>query len=132
MLVNKRSLEDVVGEKTYNVWTDMLRELVPDGRTHRLAPIVAAMLKYSVKLALEQNDGQPAKAEEGTTAYSLLIAEECNEMERVQSEIDDLTKKLFDDAGVSYRRHNARGEKYSIIEQACFDFINWYEMPWNS
>ena len=132
MLVNKRSLEDVVGKKTYRVWTDMLRELVPGGRTHRLAPIVAAMLQYSVKLALEQNDGQPAKAEEGSTAYSLLVAEECHNMERVLSEIDDLTEQLFDDAGVTYIRHNARGDQYSIIEQACIDFVNWYEMPWNS
>ena len=132
MLKSKRSLKDVVGKKTYRVWTDMLRELVPGGRTHRLAPIVAAMLQYSVKLALEQCDGQPAKAEEGSTAYSLLVAEECHEMERVLSEIEDVTKRLFDDAGVSYERYNARGDQYSIIEQACFDFINWYEMPWNS
>jgi hypothetical protein len=31
----KRSLQDVVGKETYTVWVDMLRELVPDGRTHR-------------------------------------------------------------------------------------------------
>jgi hypothetical protein len=46
---SKRSLEDVVGEKVYNVWVDMLHELVPEGRTHRLSVVVAGMLEYAVE-----------------------------------------------------------------------------------
>jgi len=38
-----RSLVTVVGPEVYGSWVSMLRVLVPDGRTHRLAPLVAAM-----------------------------------------------------------------------------------------
>ncbi|MBK7920314.1 MAG: hypothetical protein IPJ94_29495 [Chloroflexi bacterium] len=34
----------------------MLRRRVPDGRTHRLAPLVAGMLQYATLLANDMND----------------------------------------------------------------------------
>ena len=40
------SLQTVVGQETYDVCKKMLRELVPDDRARRLAPIVAEMLQY--------------------------------------------------------------------------------------
>ena len=40
---SKRSLQDVVGKETYSVWVDMLRTLVPGGRTHRVSVVVAGM-----------------------------------------------------------------------------------------
>ena len=46
-----RSLRDVVGPEVYQTWIDMLHRLVPDGRTHRLAPVVAAMLQYALAVA---------------------------------------------------------------------------------
>ena len=49
----KRSLQAVVGTETYDVWTKMLHDLVPDGRTHRLAPIIAGMLHYALNVAFE-------------------------------------------------------------------------------
>jgi hypothetical protein len=51
----KRSLQDVVGENSYSVWVDMLRALVPDGRTHRLSVLLAGMLQYAHTLA-EDNE----------------------------------------------------------------------------
>ncbi|MCI0608598.1 MAG: hypothetical protein L0Z71_06005 [Anaerolineae bacterium] len=53
---SKRSLQAVVGEATYAVWVDMLRELVPDGRTHRLSVVVAGMLQYALAVAEELNE----------------------------------------------------------------------------
>ena len=34
----------------------MLATLVPDGRTHRIAPLVAAMLQYALAMADEKRD----------------------------------------------------------------------------
>ncbi len=48
------SLKDVVGQPTYDVWVDMLRRLVPDGRPHRLAPMIAGMLQYAYLVASEE------------------------------------------------------------------------------
>ncbi len=48
---SKRSLQDVVGKETYVVWVDMLHELVPDGRTHRLSVVIAGMLHYATAIA---------------------------------------------------------------------------------
>lgn len=45
MTRQKQSLQEVVGAQTYTSWVDMLRRLAPDGRTHRLAPLVAGMLQ---------------------------------------------------------------------------------------
>ena len=49
----KRSLEEVVGKETYALWVDMLRRLVPDGRTHRLSVVVAGMLQYAYLIAAD-------------------------------------------------------------------------------
>ncbi|MBI5951083.1 MAG: hypothetical protein HY865_05455 [Chloroflexi bacterium] len=46
---SKRNLQDVVGKETYEVWLDMLHELVPGGRADRLSVVVAGMLEYAVE-----------------------------------------------------------------------------------
>jgi len=51
-----RSLSKVVGEDTYAVWVRILRKLVPDGRTHRLAVMVAGMLQHAVVVAAAKRD----------------------------------------------------------------------------
>ncbi len=43
-----RSPKEVVSRETYQVWVGMLRQLVPDGRTHRLCVLIAGM--YSMDL----------------------------------------------------------------------------------
>ena len=60
MASQKQSLQAVVGQLKYATWVDMLRRLVPDGRTHRLAPLVAGMLQYATLLA---NDSRFAQIE---------------------------------------------------------------------
>jgi hypothetical protein len=39
-MAEKKNLKTIVGQETYGVWVDMLRRLVPEGRTHRLAPMI--------------------------------------------------------------------------------------------
>ena len=122
------SLKELVGGKVYSVWVDMLRRLVPEGRTHRLAPTIASMLQYALGVADEKYGGDP---EEGSLAYLLFVLSE---------EVDDETKdlllptveRLLEDSGVKAKRRSARGVEYSIAEAAIQEFVNWYNMPWES
>ena len=123
------SLEEIVGKETYTVWVEMLRRLVPDGRTHRLAPLVAAMLQYASTLAYEKYGGNP---EEGSAAQILLEASEAYDPEEAMELLSELVHGLFEEAGVKFRRTSSRGDDYSIADSAVYEFIHWYDMPWES
>ncbi|MCB9079399.1 MAG: hypothetical protein H6631_17495 [Anaerolineaceae bacterium] len=50
-------------------------------------------------------------------------------------EAEDLSavvEQLFVDAKVNAERTSARGDDYSIIESAIYEFIHWYDMPWEA
>lgn len=123
------SLQEIVGKETYTVWVEMLRQLVPDGRTHRLAPLVAAMLQYASTLASEKYGDNP---EEDSAAQALLEASDAYDPEEAMGLISELVEELFEAAGVEFRRTSARGDRYSIIESAAYEFIHWYDMPWEA
>ena len=122
------SLKQIVGQKTYTVWVEMLRQLVPEGRTHRLAPIVAGMLQYASDTAYEKYGENP---EEGSVAHVLLMASEMYDPAEAE-DFSALVEQLFTDAKVNFERVSSRGEKYSIIENAIYEFIHWYDMPWEA
>lgn len=122
----KRSLESIVGEKIYSVWVDMLKELVPDGRTHRLSVVVAGMLQYAAQVASQKSGNRP---KEGSVEASLIYADELDEDEGA-AELSDLIEQLFDDAKVPYRRRSSRGIEYSIIDDALIEYFHWQDMPW--
>jgi hypothetical protein len=122
-----RSLKDVVGKEIYSAWVEMLHELVPDGRTHRLSIIIAGMLHYSTSLA-EHLDEDELK--EGSVALSLISANEMDPDE-IKSELHDVVKRLFSDAGVAFDRISKRGEPYSIADEAYNEYFNWYNYPWD-
>lgn len=124
---HKRSLESVVGSETYLVWVNMLQALVPDGRTHRLAPLVAAMLQYALTIA-EDISGE--EAEEESVTQSLLDAAEAGDPSEVKEYLHDVVDRLFKDAKAKYQRTSARGMEYSIADDAYEEFIHWYDMPW--
>jgi len=124
---SKRSFQDVVGKETYAVWVDMLRELVPDGRTHRLSVVVAGMLHYGTVIAEKLDEGD---LEEDSVALSLINANELSP-EEIKSELHDVVKRLFNDAGVTFDRVSKRGEPYSIADEAYNEFVNWYDYPWD-
>jgi hypothetical protein len=121
-------IKDVVGVKIYNVWIDMLKRLVPNGRTHRLSVVVGGMLQFTYEVASE-------KAESNSKARKLYdhfqAAYECSDEEYVD-EIIDIVENLFKDAGVEYNRQSRRGESYSIAEEAVNEFLRWENMPWES
>lgn len=123
----KRSLASVVGPETYSVWVKMLRALVPDGRTHRLATLVAGMLQYALAITEDNSDED---TDDVSVAQSLLDATEANDPSEVEEHLHDVVDQLFKDAKVKYKRTSARGEEYSIAESIYEEFIRWYNMPW--
>lgn len=125
MARQKQSLQAVVGSQTYTTWVEMLRRLVPDGRTHRLAPLVAGMLQYATLIADEVN-------EENTIVDALQAAAEAYDPDTVSEWLLPLIDRLFADAGVSYQRTSARGEGYSIADEIIYEYLHWYDMPWEA
>lgn len=121
---SSRSLVTVVGPEVYGSWVSMLRVLVPDGRTHRLAPLVAAMLQYAASVA------EPDDDDEDSLANSLIASTEVYDSEEVEKLLHDAVKQLFKDAGVAFQRTNARGQDYSIAETTYEEYLHWYDMPW--
>jgi hypothetical protein len=124
---SKRSLQDVVGKETYVVWVDMLRELVPDGRTHRLSVLLAGMLQYALAIAEELDEDE---VEEDSVALSLINANEMGPDE-IKDELHDAVKRLFKDAGVTFDRVSKRGEHYSIVDEVYNEFASWFDYPWD-
>lgn len=123
----KRSLQDVVGKETYDVWVDMLRELVPDGRTHRLSVVIAGMLQYATAIAEKLDEDE---LEEDSVASSLINANEMDP-DQLKRELHDVVKKVFRDADVTFDRMSKRGDPYSIADEAYNEYFSWYDYPWD-
>lgn len=121
-----RSLQAIVGAETYGVWCSMLKELVPDGRTHRLAPLVAGMLQYAAIVA----SGMRPRPAAGSAAASLLEAGCTSDPDEAYESVGDVVRRLFLDAEASGDRVNARGNPYSIVDEAIAEFVQWEFMPW--
>jgi hypothetical protein len=125
---SKRSLQDVVGKETYDVWVDMLRELVPGGRTHRLSVVVAGMLEYAAEKSAQIKH---RNEEEYSVAMSLIDATDTSDPDSIKELIHDVVDRLFKDAGVEYERVSKRGEHYSIADEIYAEFSGWYDYPWD-
>ncbi len=124
---SKRSLQDVVGKETYTVWVDMLRELVPDGRTHRLSVVIAGMLQYATAIAEKLDEDE---LEEDSVASSLINANEMDP-DQLKRELHDVVKKVFRDADVAFDRVSTRGDQYSLADEAYNEYFSWYDYPWD-
>ncbi len=122
-----RNFSVVVGEDTYAVWVRMLRELVPDGRTHRLSVMLAGMLDYAAAIAAADQD---ERENERLLAASLIEATEASDPSEVKDLIHDAVVQLFKDAKVRSEHTSARGTTYSLAEEAYEEFIHWFDMPW--
>ena len=125
---SNRSLQNVVGKETYAIWVDMLRKLVPDGRTHRLSVVVAGMLQYTFEIAQKIKNKNEVKH---SAAMSIIDAAESGSPDDIQGLIHDLVDRLFMDAGVEYERISKRGEHYSIAYEAYNEFASWFDYPWD-
>lgn len=119
-------IKDVVGAKAYNVWLDMLRHLVPGGRTHRLSVMVAGMLQYASEIAYEKADKNP-KAKKLRELFE-NVYEYCDDSD-IRPAVD-IAEELFRNAGVNHSRTSSRGDSYSIAEDAVREFLAWENMPW--
>ena len=124
---SNRSLQDVVGKETYAVWVDMLRELVPEGRTHRLSVLIAGMLQYTLEASEKIKN---RREEQHSVAISIIDAAETADIDQIKGLIHDLIDRLFMDADVDYERTSKRGEQYSIADQAYYEFARWFDYPW--
>jgi hypothetical protein len=124
----RRSLQDVVGRETYIVWVNMLRELVPHGRTHRLSVVIAGMLQYTFEMAGRiENKNE----DEHSVAMSVIDAAESGNPDDIKKLIHDVVARLFEDANVAYARISKRGEPYSIADEAYNEFASWFDYPWD-
>ena len=124
---SKRSLQDVVGKETYAVWVDMLHELVPDGRTHRLSVVIAGMLQYATAISEKLDEDE---LEEDSVASFLINANEMD-TDQLKAGLHDVVKRLFMDAGVSFDRVSKRGDPYSVADEAYNEYFSWYDYPWD-
>ena len=118
------SLQSVVGETTYEVWLDMLRVLVPGARTHRLAPMLAGMLRYAV----EQSTRKGRRPRPSGALVEALIALDEGDDDAVVL-VTAAVQRLFRDAGVRAAR-GAETASDSIVEAAIHEFQRWGDMPW--
>ncbi len=122
-----QSLQTVVGPEVYQTWVSMLRILVPDGRTHRLAPILAAMLQYAASIAGIAADDE---INEHSLIQSLRDSSQVSDPSEVRELLHDAVTQLFQDARVEFRRMSARGQSYSIADDAYSEYVHWFDMPW--
>ncbi len=132
-------LSTIVGADVYRVWTDMLHCLVPEGRTHRLAPLVAGMLRFAAERASRKHRGRPPK---GSLAEALVFGDDLDEDEGgaldlgttppgpARTLLSAATVRLFRDAKVRHIRTSARGGRYTIIDSALAEYHRWFAMPW--
>lgn len=105
----------------------MLRQLVPDGRTHRLSVILAGMLHYAAAIAAADQDEEE---NERSLVLSLIEATEASDPSEVEDLIHDAVVQMFKDAKVRFERTSARGSQYSLAEEVYAEFVHWYDMPW--
>jgi len=121
-------IKDVVGSKNYSVWLEMLKRLVPNGRTHRLSVVVASMLQVAYEIAQEREESN-AKARQLSSIFE--SASEHDEENGIEPLLK-ITEQVFKDAGVGFKRVNRKGQGYSIAEEAIHQFLNWDAMPWEA
>jgi len=115
------SLKPVVGEAMYAAWVEMLKVLVPGGRTHRLAVVVAGMVYIATTLA-EEDDA---------LGNALLATSESADPDDFSPMVHDALAQLFKDANMKFQRTSRAGESYSIIETALMEFAAWESYPWD-
>ncbi len=123
-----RRFSELVGHETYSVWLAMLQTLVPNGRTHRLAVVLAGMYHY----ATEKAERLPKRERgEGTLAASLVAADSTAAPDEVKAHIRDAVAGLFKDAGVAHERVSVGGEKYSVADASYAEYADWYNYAWD-
>lgn len=130
-ILDKRKMldefEGIIGTETYSVFLNILEEIGPDARTHRISVVIAAMMQFALNVLLtDYQDGLLARALMVLSEEPHLALEGSEEAEVLYDFID----KLCDAAGMLNERESARGTQYSIAENAIAEYAGWYAMPW--
>src|SRR3989344_2153586 len=100
--IKTKDIEILVGKDTYAVWLDMLKDLVPHGRTHRISVVVAAILQC-IMTKVDEESKNPV-------AVALTLAWEGYGTEEAFDPVINIVEKLFQDAKVRSKRTNARDQ----------------------
>jgi len=107
---------------------EMLKRLVPYGRTHRLSIVVASMLQVAYEIAQEKEESN-VKARQLSSIFE--SAGEQDDENGIKPLLK-ITEQVFKDARVGFKRVNRKGQGYSIAEEAVYQFLNWDAMPWEA
>ena len=72
-----------------------------------------------------------ANSAEGSAAQVLFMASEVYDPTEAEA-LSELVEQLFVEAKVNIERVSSQGEEYSVIESAIYEYIHWYDMPWEA
>jgi hypothetical protein len=119
--------KEIIGDKAYVTILQMLKDIGPDARTHRISVVIAAILRFTLSNCAAHYD-------EGTLGYAILALEEEPCLADEQSEeyelLSDFIGELCEEAGMRNQRESSRGESYNIAESSIAEYIAWHNMPW--
>lgn len=122
-----KEFKKIIGTQAYSTYLDMLEEIGPDARTHRISVVIAAMLRHALSKL-------PDESKPDTLGEALLVLDEDPSLEDYESEEHDKVFMLIDElcreAGMRNQRESAKGGAYSIARNAIAEYIAWYNMPW--
>ncbi len=119
--------KEIIGDQQFLSFLALLRNIGPEARTHRISVVIASILRFAVNQL-------PSDCEDGSIAQALLTLDEEPYLAHEQSDeyemVFDLIDGLCNEAGMMNERESARGEDYSIAENAILEYAAWYNMPW--
>jgi hypothetical protein len=122
-----KEFKKIIGNPSYSVFLNLLRVIGSDARTHRICVVIAAMLRFALEKGYrEGEDGTLCEALVALDEEPYLAAEESQEYERLFELVDEICRE----AGLRNLRESARGDSYSIAENAIAEYVSWYNMPW--
>ena len=117
----------IIGDQELQSLLALLKAIGPDARSHRISVVIASILRFAVNQL-------PAHCEDGTLSQALIMIDEEPYLAHEQSDAYELIFDFIDclckEAGMLNQRESARGEDYSIAENAIFEYAAWYNMPW--
>jgi hypothetical protein len=122
-----KEFKKIIGNNSYSVLLEMLKEIGPEARTHRISVVIGAMLRFALnKCIIDGLDDKICQALVTIDEEPYLVAEKTDEYEVLSALIDNLCRE----SGMANYRESARGESYSIAENAIAEYASWYNMPW--
>lgn len=119
--------KDIIGEQFFLLFMNLLKEIGPDARTHRISVVIASILRFAVNRL-------PPDCEDGSLAQALLMLDEEPYLAHEESDecnmVFDLIEGLCNETGMMNLRESARGADYSIAEHVILEYAAWFNMPW--